>query len=107
MPCELKLAGLKVLRPGLHLGTVKKKRFEPAHALALALRAEEVKRTASYPADSGEIRSWLSVKRFREERAGLDADSGRFLPSGLGKAGGRKSEKPLPKRASEIRKQNS
>jgi NOL1/NOP2/fmu family ribosome biogenesis protein/23S rRNA U2552 (ribose-2'-O)-methylase RlmE/FtsJ len=33
--------GLKVLRPGLHLGTVKKDRFEPSHALALALRPEE------------------------------------------------------------------
>lgn len=34
--------GLKVLRPGLHLGTIKKNRFEPSHALALALRPEEV-----------------------------------------------------------------
>ena len=31
------LKGLKVLRPGLELGTVKKDRFEPAHALALWL----------------------------------------------------------------------
>ena len=31
------LRGLKVLRPGLELGTVKKDRFEPAHALALWL----------------------------------------------------------------------
>ncbi len=31
------LAGLKVLRPGLHLGTIKKNRFEPAHALSHAL----------------------------------------------------------------------
>ena len=29
---------LKVLRPGLELGTAKKDRFEPAHALALWLR---------------------------------------------------------------------
>ena len=29
--------GLTVLRPGLHLGTVKKGRFEPSHALALAV----------------------------------------------------------------------
>ena len=35
------LKGLKVLRPGLHLGTNKKNRFEPAHALALALAPEE------------------------------------------------------------------
>ena len=31
------LKGLKVLRPGLHLGEIKKNRFEPSHALALAL----------------------------------------------------------------------
>ena len=31
------LKGLKVLRPGLHLGEFKKGRFEPSHALALAL----------------------------------------------------------------------
>lgn len=41
------LERLKVLRPGLHLGTLKKNRFEPSHALALALRPEEVKQ--SYP----------------------------------------------------------
>ena len=32
---------LKVLRPGLHLGTVKKDRFEPSHALALFLSADQ------------------------------------------------------------------
>lgn len=37
--------GLKVLRPGLHLGTVKKERFEPSHALALNLNTEEVVRS--------------------------------------------------------------
>lgn len=36
------LAGLKVLRPGLHLGTFRKNRFEPSHALALALTYDEV-----------------------------------------------------------------
>lgn len=35
--CMPQLRGLKVLRPGLELGTVKKDRFEPAHALALWL----------------------------------------------------------------------
>ena len=33
---------LKVLRCGLHLGTLKKNRFEPSHALALALKPQEV-----------------------------------------------------------------
>lgn len=44
MPEELPaVKGLKVMRPGLHLGTLKKNRFEPAHALALALQPEDVK----------------------------------------------------------------
>ena len=38
-------SGLKVLRWGLHLGELKKNRFEPNHALALALRKNEVKQT--------------------------------------------------------------
>ena len=36
IPDMLSLKRLKVLRPGLDLGTVKKDRFEPSHALALA-----------------------------------------------------------------------
>ena len=39
------LKGMKVVRPGLHLGTNKKNRFEPSHALALALRATEAVQT--------------------------------------------------------------
>lgn len=36
------LAGLRVLRAGLHLGTLLKNRFEPSHALALSLHPEDV-----------------------------------------------------------------
>ena len=35
------ITGLKVLRPGLHLGSIQKNRFEPSHALALALKPED------------------------------------------------------------------
>lgn len=38
------LRGLHVLRPGLHIGTLKKNRFEPSHALALALGSGEARR---------------------------------------------------------------
>ena len=51
------LKGLKVLRPGLELGEVKKDRFEPAHALALWLNS--CKNTLSLPAESPEIRAYL------------------------------------------------
>lgn len=36
------LQGIKVIRPGLHLGTNKKNRFEPSHALALYLSSDKV-----------------------------------------------------------------
>ena len=54
------LKGLKVLRPGLHLGTLKKNRFEPSHALALALSPEEVKHTLNLSSAGNEIRSYLN-----------------------------------------------
>lgn len=41
------LGKLKIARNGLHLGTFKKKRFEPSFALGLALRADEVKQSVS------------------------------------------------------------
>lgn len=47
LPEAFSLKGLKVLRPGLHLGTIKKNRFEPAHALALALKPHEAVRCCS------------------------------------------------------------
>ena len=51
------LKGLRVLRPGLELGEIKKERLEPAHALALWLG--DCANTASYPWDSRELASFL------------------------------------------------
>ncbi|MBR5125508.1 MAG: RsmB/NOP family class I SAM-dependent RNA methyltransferase [Oscillospiraceae bacterium] len=48
---------LKVMRPGLELGTVKKDRFEPAHALALWLT--DCANTQSHDPDSEEMRAYL------------------------------------------------
>lgn len=42
-PVQMMTKGLKILRPGLHLGTFKKNRFEPSHALALYIKKEDVK----------------------------------------------------------------
>lgn len=50
---------LKVLRPGLHLGTLKKNRFEPSHALALALSADDVKHSMELSNDAA-ARAYLS-----------------------------------------------
>ena len=51
------LKKLKVMRPGLELGTVKKDRFEPAHALALWLK--DCRNTESYDPESVEIKAYL------------------------------------------------
>ncbi len=51
------LRGLKVLRPGLELGDVKKGRFEPAHALALYLK--DCCNSISLTADSRELAVYL------------------------------------------------
>lgn len=54
LPC---LRGIKVLRPGLELGEVKKDRFAPAHALALWLR--QGKNTVDLSWDSPEILAYM------------------------------------------------
>lgn len=61
------LKGLKVLRPGLHLGTLKKNRFEPSHALALSLAKDKVKHAVSYTADSYEIKAYLNGQTLQWE----------------------------------------
>ena len=56
---------LHVLRPGLHLGTVKKNRLEPAHALALAISPLEACHSWNLSVD--EARAYLSGQTFPAE----------------------------------------
>lgn len=58
---------LRVLRPGLHLGTMKKGRFEPSHALALALMPKDVKYSHDLTADSDEMAGYLKGQTFAAE----------------------------------------
>ena len=80
------LDGLKVLRPGWHLGTVKKNRFEPAHALALALSADQCANTLHFPAADP-----LLLRYLKGESLPADGDKGWTLvcadqfPIGWGK----------------------
>ncbi|MGD8192421.1 RsmF rRNA methyltransferase first C-terminal domain-containing protein [Brevibacillus ginsengisoli] len=53
------LNGLKIVRAGWHLGTVKKNRLEPSHALALAIRPEQAKRVVNFSADDPQIIRYL------------------------------------------------
>lgn len=72
--------GLKVVRPGLHLGTLKKNRFEPSHALALFLNRNQVKQWYCMAADSDRTSRYL-----RGEALTADGDDVSSLdPKGKG-----------------------
>lgn len=58
------LKALKILRPGWHLGTNKKNRFEPSHALALGLKKEQVKNAWPLTKESAEIFAYLKGETF-------------------------------------------
>ena len=66
-PEMISFEGLRVLRPGLHLGTLKKNRFEPSHALALALWAEEVHLSRNVAAASEEAAAYLKGETLEAE----------------------------------------
>jgi NOL1/NOP2/sun family putative RNA methylase len=56
---SLDFGRLRVVHPGVWLGTFKKGRFEPAHPLALFLKPGEAKNTLDLPVDGREIAAYL------------------------------------------------
>ena len=65
------LKGLKVLRPGLHLGSFKKNRFEPAHALSHALKPDECRHVLELSREEKEVEGFLrgeAIERLAEEK---------------------------------------
>lgn len=56
--------GMKVLRPGLHLGELKKNRFEPSHSLALALPPGNVRRIWNLESESTDVLAYLNGRTF-------------------------------------------
>lgn len=65
LPADMPLlSGLKVLRPGLHLGELKKNRFEPSHALALALGPRYARRVWKLGADAAGTAAYLNGQTF-------------------------------------------
>ena len=61
------LKGLKVLRPGLHAGSLKKNRFEPSHALALALSPKDVNHVWNLDVNDVTVVSYLKGETFAAE----------------------------------------
>jgi NOL1/NOP2/fmu family ribosome biogenesis protein len=57
--------GLTVMRPGLHLGTMKKDRFEPSHSLALTLSNNEVINSYDIASDTSEAMKFIGGESLR------------------------------------------
>ena len=86
---------LKVLRPGLELGTVKKNRFEPAHALALWLK--RCKTEESYGPDSEEMAAYIHGDVVPSEKKGWCLVKAGTCSIGWGKGDGRVLKNHYPK----------
>lgn len=91
------LKGIKVVRAGLHLGTDMKNRFEPSHALALHLSADEVK--LHYEMTDEETIRYLKGETFACEAGekGWVLLTTHGYSIGFGKAGGGQMKNHYPK----------
>ena len=86
---------LKVLRPGLELGEVKKDRFEPAHALALWLKDCGV--TESFNPESAEMKAYIHGDVVPSEKKGWCLVKAGSFSIGWGKGDGRVLKNHYPK----------
>ena len=89
------LRGLKVERPGLELGTLKKDRFEPAHALALWLAG--CSREESLDPGSRELEGYMKGDGVPSEKRGWCLVKAGKYPIGWGKGDGRVLKNHYPK----------
>lgn len=95
-PEELpELAGLRVLRPGLELGELKKGRFEPAHALALWLDGCAV--TQSWDPESREMGAYLHGEAVPSQQRGWCLVKAGPHSAGWGKGDGNLLKNHYPK----------
>ena len=95
-PAQLpQLRGLKVLRPGLELGVVKKDRFEPAHALALWLKT--CANVENFAPESVEIARYMGGDVVNSEKKGWCLVTAGGYSLGWGKGDGRVLKNHYPK----------
>ena len=89
------LRKIKVMRPGLELGTVKKDRFEPAHALALWLK--DCRCSQSYGAESEEMKAYIHGDVVPSQQKGWCLVCADGYSIGWGKGDGRVLKNHYPK----------
>jgi NOL1/NOP2/fmu family ribosome biogenesis protein len=86
---------LKVMRPGLELGTVKKDRFEPAHALALWLK--DCACVQSYEPESPEMQKYIHGDVVSSSQKGWCLVKAGSYSIGWGKGDGKVLKNHYPK----------
>ena len=89
------LARMKVMRPGLELGSVQKGRFTPAHALALWL--SECANTQDYPAQSREMAAFMHGDVISSKKTGWCLVTVDGFSIGWGKGDGNVLKNHYPK----------
>lgn len=96
-PCEMPaLTGIRILRPGLHLLTEKKNRFEPAHALALSLLPDDIGKRQDV--SLAEAAAWLRGESLPSQgEKGWTALFYEGFCIGFGKASGGQMKNHYPK----------
>lgn len=89
------IRGIKVERPGLELGEVKKGRFEPAHALALWLR--QANNMQDISGDSPQIQAYMHGETIPSDRVGWCLVTVDGYSIGWGKGDGKILKNHYPK----------
>ena len=89
------IRGVRVMRPGLELGTLKKDRFEPAHALALWL--SDARNTLELPSDSQLLAAYMHGETIPATRSGWCLVTVDGYSIGWGKGDGKVLKNHYPK----------
>ena len=98
MKDDINFDKIRVTRPGLYLGICKKGRFEPSHALALALNANDFKNTLSLSSDSSELTKYLHGEVIPCDTDGWTVVLSDGFPIGWGKSSGGVLKNHFPKK---------
>jgi NOL1/NOP2/sun family putative RNA methylase len=76
---------LRIIHPGIWLGSFKKERFEPAHPLALFLKPGQAKNCVNFPAESRELAAYLRGESLESPARGWTLVCADGWPLGWGK----------------------
>lgn len=97
LPEKVDIEKIKVLRCGLHLGTVKRGRFEPSHALSHALGIENYINVVDFNIDDNDLKKYMHGDVIKGDLQGWCIISVNSYPIGWGKASGGVIKNHYPK----------